>query len=311
MVHSTPPRPVTSARRESPKITFSSVPEVQTQEDLVAIAVAVEREAAARYDNLAQRMDDLGRDDLATLFRALGDEEREHGKGVARWAAGRNLVPAQAVSYAWKAPELSSDEDVADAGGDRLMTAHSALDLAVHNEERAFAFYVQIAAKAATRDIQAAAEDMAREELRHVTVLRLERRRAWRAGRSGKAAETPALPELSEMVSYDAWRQAVLATTAHRFRSLAAGLAEQGEGEASGALRGIASTLPEGPESAAVKAVPPVLLEHALRQASAEVDAFLAVAEKATDEATLRAAQEDAEASILRLAKVSDIHQKQ
>ena len=53
---------------------------ISSVEELMALAEAQERRAAARYDQLAARMDRFGSPETATLFRQLAS----HGAGARR-----------------------------------------------------------------------------------------------------------------------------------------------------------------------------------------------------------------------------------
>ena len=53
----------------------------------MALAEAQERRAAARYDQLAARMDRFGSPETATLFRQLATMEREHVEALSDWAS--------------------------------------------------------------------------------------------------------------------------------------------------------------------------------------------------------------------------------
>ena len=67
------------------------------------------------------------------------------------------------------------------------LTPYKALTIAVQNEERGFAFYSYIAAHIEDAGGgRNAAEQLAREELRHAALLRRERRRAWRREREAR-----------------------------------------------------------------------------------------------------------------------------
>jgi hypothetical protein len=70
--------------------------------------------------------------------------------------------------------------------------------MAVHNEERAFAFWSYVAAHAGSAEIRRAAEAMAHEELGHVSLLRRERRKAFHAER-----ERPGSDAAKELRGHD------------------------------------------------------------------------------------------------------------
>lgn len=151
---------------------------LRSMDELMDIAVAMEREAAARYEALAAQMHGQGAADLAALFDRLAELEREHGQGLERWAARTGGRPPESVAIAWEMPETFGSE--ADGPG---LTPYDALAVAVRNEERAFSFYSYLAAMADDAAVRQRAESMAREELEHVALLRTMRRKAFHANR--------------------------------------------------------------------------------------------------------------------------------
>lgn len=299
-------RPMAADNGRSPAVTFSSAPDVRDLGELAAIALTVEREAARRYRDLATRMTAQGNAPLAALFSHLANEEEKHEERVQSWARGHNVMAAPGLSYAWTAPELSSEADYAEAGGDLLITPHSALVLAVHNEERAFAFFVQIAAKTPSQDVRDAAETMAKAELQHVTLLRLERRRAWRAANPATTETAPT--GLADAADYDQWQRSILTASAAVYRQVADGLDAHGQQTHAGVLRDLAAAM-AGDQTSRPAATGTVedLLRQALQQAAKDVDIFFETIDKATDEATLRQAQVDAENALLRLNRIKGL----
>lgn len=148
---------------------------VETVEELMDIAAAMEDEAARRYDQLARRVD--GQPELAALFSRLAELERAHLKGLEAWAARERRRAPVAAGFSWRLPETFGDE-----ADERPLDPYQALAIAVRNEERAFAFYTYLAAQCAGRaELAARAEALGREELKHVALLRAMRRRAFHA----------------------------------------------------------------------------------------------------------------------------------
>jgi rubrerythrin len=149
---------------------------VASAEELMAIAHAMEREAARRYHGFADRMRLQGEDNLAALFTFLAGIEEKHAHQVdvrARLIVGKS---PDAASVKWDLPE-SFDRDEAPA---YLLTPYRALAIAVRNEERAFAFFSYLAAGAEDERVRQLAEEFAKDELDHAALLRRERRKAWR-----------------------------------------------------------------------------------------------------------------------------------
>jgi rubrerythrin len=148
-------------------------------DELFALADAMEKEAAARYSELAAEMQRQNKPDMAAVFTQLAAAEREHVDSVTRWSqSSRGKAPDPAL-VRWQAPETLDNETQAEMKTSRLVTPYRALAIAVRNEERAFAFWSYLAAFADDSEIKQAAEAMAREELGHVAILRKERRRAY------------------------------------------------------------------------------------------------------------------------------------
>ncbi|MCG6951317.1 MAG: ferritin family protein [Betaproteobacteria bacterium] len=139
---------------------------VRSVPELYAHALAIEREAAARYLEFADRMADEGNDRVATLFRRLAAFESEHVNQLLEATRQMRLPEVPAGAYAWLdagAPETAAHDFVF-----RLMTPHDALEIALEAERRARRFFDEVyesAADAALRDL---ALDMAREEDDHV-----------------------------------------------------------------------------------------------------------------------------------------------
>jgi rubrerythrin len=59
---------------------------VHSVSELYAHAIAIEREAAERYSELAERMDDEGREELARVFAELARMEAGHLETLERRA---------------------------------------------------------------------------------------------------------------------------------------------------------------------------------------------------------------------------------
>src|SRR5215471_5006948 len=173
----------TLALKAEPAGTLHSLDEV------FALANAMEQEAADRYAGLADDMVREGKRDLAAVFTELAAAEREHVNDVTRWSQARLGKAPDAALVRWEAPETLDADTAAEIKTSRLMTPYRALSMAVRNEERAFAFWSYLAAFAHDPEIKKAAEAMAREELGHVSTLRMERRRAYHREHDERQAE--------------------------------------------------------------------------------------------------------------------------
>ncbi len=274
-------------------------------DELMGIAVAMEREAASRYEELSAAMRAQGAAELADLFAELAELERDHRDGLGRWAEreGRTLPR---VEVGWRLPETF--DDAVGIGG---LDAYGALRVAVENEERAFVFYTYLAAMADRPDIERRAESLAREELAHLRLLRAMRRRAFHA-RRGRAEPLPVPRDHDHyrMLAdgLDAAGETLEASAARSLRAA---------GDAAGAdllwhrRPGTADHPPPGVPASkdSVTAALAAALEHAGRA----VEFHLAAAERAGDDAMLRDAQGRAEQAIGRLAllrTLMDDHQR-
>lgn len=282
---------------------FDALPDVMDAGALFRVAVAMEAEAARRYERLAARMDDAGQAQLAALFRDLEAEEREHESGIEGWADRQGINASGKPDFSWQSPETLTEEQFAEAGGEVLMTPESALNLAIHNEERAFAFYIRIATESDDAQVRRYAEQMASEEITHVARLRLARRRAYRE-RGDAQARPPVFEIVAQLTAY-AGEQ--LAEGIEQLRQASAGCRSAGQ-------HGIAHSLeaaigrPEQPRNPAATGHQALkIIDAELRRAETVYDRLIRTAEQAQDEALVRAAQEHTHIFLERLASLSDL----
>lgn len=160
---------------------------VKTLAELVGIAHTVETEAIRCYARLAEEMRSRGETATAEAFAAMAREEDAHVAAVEGWARGLAQPVPDDDRFRWRLPvDLAATWD--EVSGSALLTPYRAYAIAVDNEQRAFAFYVYLAASADDPAIAREAEALAREELRHAALLRTWRRAAWRQERAGAAA---------------------------------------------------------------------------------------------------------------------------
>ena len=170
---------------------------VDSMEELFAIAAEMEQAAIDGYSSLALRMRRENRPDLAEVFDRLVEEERMHRVNVDRWSDEVTGKAPDKSRLGWD-PGPSFDDEGAGMVAPELLSAYRAFAIAVRNEERAFAFWSYLAARAGSAELQAACEQMAREELGHVATLRRERRRAFHLEKSAPAGGADFTPEALE-----------------------------------------------------------------------------------------------------------------
>jgi len=142
---------------------------IQSAPELYAHAIAIEREAAERYAELAVRMQDEGREDLARVFRMLADLESEHLQTLEARTLDVALPAIASDRYHWLdagAPETAARELVY-----RLMTPRMALAIALQAEMRAQAFFERVFMTCNDPALRALAREMAAEEQGHVQLV--------------------------------------------------------------------------------------------------------------------------------------------
>lgn len=135
----------------------------------LAHAVAMEQEAAERYEELADTMDVHNNGAVADLFRQMAKYSRLHGASVAQRAVAYTLPKLKSWQFRWNAPEPPEVGDF--TGGHYLMTPYHALLFALENERRGHQFYASEAARNEDATVRAMAAEMAAEEVEHVSEL--------------------------------------------------------------------------------------------------------------------------------------------
>ncbi|WP_440997433.1 ferritin-like domain-containing protein [Arhodomonas sp. SL1] len=280
---------------------FDALPPIDNVNDLFRVAVAMEEEAARRYDDLAQRMESAGQPELATLFRELEAQEREHETGIEGWARSQGIDATERPTFQWQSPESLTEEEIAEAGGEAVMTPEGALNLAVHNEERAFSFYVRIATEAEDREVREYAERMAGEEINHVALLRLERRRA--ARRRMQAEQGPRAFDDEDTLRQ--WLDEREREQYGRLAAIAESCRRLGLGDACAGLADEA-THPQGRVPADRDALL-AEVRDALRETEGTYETLLRTSEEAESEQLVTLAQLAAERVLERLARLSDL----
>ncbi|HEX6361823.1 MAG TPA: ferritin family protein [Albitalea sp.] len=192
---------------------------------LVAVARTIERESVRRYAALAATMERRGEADTAAAFRVMHDEERKHVDAVERWARTLGETVVDATRFEWRLPaDLASSWD--DVAHSARLTPYRAFAIAVDNEQRAFALYSYLAAAATDPRVAAEAERLALEELRHASLMRRWRRRAWHQEGRAQRQEPP---DLTSPDALHAWLAQQEAAIVARQRGIAARLRALGD----------------------------------------------------------------------------------
>ena len=134
-------------------------------DEFFARALAIEMEAAERYDLLADQMEAHNNRAIAEIFRKMARIEGRHHDKIAGMAEDASTDPRRA-RMSWTGscgPEAVDFEAL-----HYLMTPRQALQLARAAEARAVAFFETVEANAADRKVKALAADVAEEERQHV-----------------------------------------------------------------------------------------------------------------------------------------------
>jgi len=140
-----------------------------TVEHMMARAYAIEREAEARYADLADTMQVHNNPELAELFGKMAEIEGRHAAKIKARAAGAELPYISPLAYRWPGTEAPENVDISVAH--YLMTPHHALKMALAGEQRAVAYFKDLAGIAADADARALAEEFVEEEREHVRLI--------------------------------------------------------------------------------------------------------------------------------------------
>jgi len=141
----------------------------ETLEELMLQALAMEREAVARYSELADMMEAHNNNEVAALFRKMAQYETRHVEQILDdmgWAAD-SFAPQHAGTWSGAEPPESVPLDEMHY----LMHPWHALKLALMAEQRAVSFFDAMARNATTDSIRRAAEEMRAEEIEHVALV--------------------------------------------------------------------------------------------------------------------------------------------
>ncbi len=142
---------------------------IRSAAELYVHAMAIEREAAERYSEFADRMADLGNDAVASVFTWLAAAEGEHLETLQNRIEGVAVPELVPNPYGWLdsgAPETAARELVF-----RLMTPRHSLEIALAAERRAQAFFEGVMMTADDPALRALAQEMAMEEQEHVALV--------------------------------------------------------------------------------------------------------------------------------------------
>jgi rubrerythrin len=136
-------------------------------EAFYAQAIAIEREAAARYREFAHQMAGYGNTRTAELFARLAQFESEHAEQLLQKTAGMKLPSVEQMRRGLV--EGSRSEVATYEFLYRRVLPHHALLMALAAERRAKAYFERMQKASADPEIRKLSRAFAREEAEHIT----------------------------------------------------------------------------------------------------------------------------------------------
>lgn len=141
---------------------------INTLGELLAHALAMERDAADRYGELADQMEMHRKVEVAGIFRRLERAEQKHLAELEYMCADMDLPHIAPWDFKWggESPEAIAVDRVS-----YQMSVKGAVLLALDHEKRALGFYSRIASQTSDSEVKRLARQFAEEEMQHVTWL--------------------------------------------------------------------------------------------------------------------------------------------
>lgn len=141
-----------------------------TLEVFMAQAYAMEREAVERYTEFADAMEMHNNREVAALFRTMAQYEQKHADQIMAEMGWKSAPEPPTGNLGWpgyEAPETVPIDEV-----HYLMQPWHALQLALAAEQRAEAFFGQLAQATSSESVRCAALELQAEERDHVKLVR-------------------------------------------------------------------------------------------------------------------------------------------
>jgi rubrerythrin len=135
--------------------------------DALDLASLIELEARKRYTEFAESLGSRGVDDAGAVFRSMALNENKHCEEI----AGRRLALFGDQPAKVRLDDIF-DVEAPESGDVRWnMSALKAYQLALHSEQKAFAFYDEALESVHQPDVKALFEELRDEEAEHVRML--------------------------------------------------------------------------------------------------------------------------------------------
>lgn len=147
----------------------TAAPAPRSLEEFMAQALAMEREAVARYSEFADAMEMHNNREVAAMFRTMAGYEAKHAAQILAqmgWASDPAPPPG---GFGW--PDLEAPETPPIDEVHYLMRPWHALQLALAAERRAEAFFAELARLAPNDAVRQAALELQAEEREHVELV--------------------------------------------------------------------------------------------------------------------------------------------
>ncbi|MDE2614957.1 MAG: ferritin family protein [Burkholderiales bacterium] len=133
----------------------------------LAHAIALEREAAERYQELADMMEAHRNDEVSQLFRDMVHYSKLHHDSIVERAVGIELPVLRPNQFQWSVPPEVGGEEAFDY----TLSAYNALRYARENEVRAMEYYAQVGQQTGDGEVRRLAVEFAAEETEHVEAI--------------------------------------------------------------------------------------------------------------------------------------------
>jgi rubrerythrin len=141
-----------------------------TVEEFLAYSIHLEAEAAARFGELADAMQNAGNKEVADLFRRLANYSRLHLADAQARAGFRDIPTIDPRNLVW--PDLESPECAAIWGADPMLGRSEALQIALAAETAGHDYYKSILDTTDDPEIKRFATEFVAEERGHVDELK-------------------------------------------------------------------------------------------------------------------------------------------
>jgi rubrerythrin len=138
--------------------------------EFMAQALAMEREAVERYSEFADAMEMHNNREVAALFRTMAQYESKHASQIMAEMGWTDDPEPRAGGFTW--PGLEAPETVPIDAVHYLMQPWHALQLALAAEQRAEAFFGELAQATSDASVRRAALELQAEEHEHVALVR-------------------------------------------------------------------------------------------------------------------------------------------